>query len=70
MLTPKGISYIKDVLSITILIGIGNISRFSFVTIFTIIVTTFVRILYRDIQRLLDFRYKIVMPWLLRGISE
>ena len=30
----------------------------------------FVRILKRDIQWLLDFGYKIVIPWLLRGISE
>ena len=44
--------------------------RSSFVTIFTMIVTIFVRILLRDIQWLLDFGYKIVIPWLLRGISE
>ena len=30
----------------------------------------FDRILKRDIQWLLDFGYKIVIPWLLRGISE
>ena len=30
----------------------------------------FVRILKRDTQWLLDFGYKIVIPWLLRGISE
>ena len=42
----------------------------SFVTIFTIIVTIFVRILKRDTQWLPDFEYKIVIPWLLRGISE
>ena len=48
----------------------GILFTSSFVTIFTIIVTIFVRILKRDTQWLLDFGYKIVIPWLLRGISE
>ena len=46
------------------------ISRSRFVTIFTIIVTIFVRISNTNIQWLLDFGYELVIPWLLRGISE
>ena len=34
------------------------------------VATIFVRILKRDTQWLLDFGYKIVIPWLLRGVSE
>ena len=55
---------------ITTLTRVGILLRSSFVTIITIIVTIFVRILKRDTKWLPDFRYKIVIPWLLWGISE
>ena len=55
---------------ITTLIREGIFFAFSFVTIFTIIVTIFVRIKKRDTQWLLHFGYKIVIPWLLQGISK